>query len=874
MRHPPLLVLALFSLGSAACSDDAPPGTPAFESNCTVAEPGVEAKKTAGHQEDGSVILPGGRRISPSGRLLDVGGFPLAVRVLPQDGGRYVVVTDGGYGDEALRIIDLKATDPHQAIVAQHDYPRTSGSPHAPALFFGMALTKDGKRLYVSNGGHDPVADSVPTAQHYNPIDVFDLAGSPPKLVRNDPARIKLFFSVHDGGAPKQRLPAGITLSSDEKLLYVATQTDGSLAIIDLAPAVGSPGFGQEIGRAPLPGIGPYDVAVDEASHTAFVSMWGGQKVGQNRYVDGVAVVDVANPKAPLAAPALVMTGKGAEGELLVGSRLFVANADADTISVIDVAAKTVKSAPASLGALLGSSPNHIAVDEKAGRLYIANANENAVQVLDLTTLESKGRIPTAWYPTAVAVQADGGLVIASAKGLGLGPTDHEKGKNDFMQGTLQVVARPTELELIAGEKTVRDNLERPRHYQAELTCPASGEKRFPLPADEKSPTPIKYVFLIVRENKTYDAVLGDLEGTNGDPKLAIFGSHTAKGDITPNAHAIAKAFSNLDNFYANAEQSLQGHEWTTAAFSNDYTEKAWSSTWGRAYRPVGAFASGTYEHLPQPGSDTIWTHFDRFGVAYHNYGEIVNTAGALHLYDVSYPGVFFDTGTPDMIKIQYVLDQLNDPNFVLEPFSYIGLPNDHTVGTTPGKPTPESMVADNDEATGKFLDALSHSKYWASSIVFVIEDDPQDGGDHVEGHRSLCLVASPWVKRGHVSSVHTDDPALWRTINLLLGVPPMNLYDGNAAAMYDLFAAKPDLAPYTYIPRKVPAKLNTADAPFAAESSKIDFTLPDSAPLGRILWHAMRGTEPPWGAKASPREGSDDVAHRACCTSAIADDD
>ncbi len=843
--------IALCVVLAAGCSGEPPANNnpPEFQSNCTVAEPTAEAKLPAGKQTDGSVLLPGGRRITPAGRLLDVGGFPLAMRVLPGD--RYVVVTDGDFGDEALRIVDLQATDPHGAIVSSAAYPRTEQTPHAPALFYGMALTRDGKRLYVSDGGYDPVDDSLPPAQHYNTVDAFDIAGDPPQLTRNDAQQIKLYFSVSNGGAASPRLTAGLQLSSDEKLLYVATQTDASLAIVDLTPGMG---YGAEIGRAAIPGVNPYDVAIDEASHTAFLSLWGGSK--QNgKWVEGVVAVDVTDPMKPMAMMAPLATGKAAEAELLVGGRLLVANADADTISAIDLASKAVSSQPVMLGSLIGASPNALAVDAQANRLYVANANENAVVVLDLATLTPKGKIPTAWYPTAVTVLGDGTVVIASAKGLGLGPTDHEKGKDEYMQGVLTVLAKPSDADLTAGVQKVADNLTRPRQIEPKLTCPTDGEKRFPLRADVGSPTPIEHVFLIVRENKTYDVVMGDFAGANGDPKLTLFGAGaTPATNVTPNAHALAKQFVLLDNFYSNAEQSLQGHEWTTACFSNDYTEKAWSATWGRGYRPLGAFATGYFERLSLPGADTVWTHLDHAGIDYHNYGEITNASSVGHPYDVSYPGLFFNLGTKDVDKVAYIVSLLQDPTFVLEPFSYIGLPNDHTYGTQPGKPTPQSMVADNDEATGRFIDALSHSDYWKSSIVFIIEDDPQDGGDHVEGHRSPAWVISPWVKHGYVSSVHYDNPSLFRTIDLLLGVGPMNGFDGNAAAMYDVFATTRDDSTYTAIPRAVPEQLNSADAPLADQSMKIDFTRPDSAPLGQILWRAVRGVDPPWGAKPSPR--------------------
>jgi len=382
-----------------------------------------------------------------------------------------------------------------------------------------------------------------------------------------------------------------------------------------------------------------------------------------------------------------------------------------------------------------------------------------------------------------------------------------------------------------------------------QLACTGMPET-FPLPPTRGAPTPIEHVFFIVRENKTYDAVLGDLAGANGDPKLVLFGEQ-----VTPNLHALAQKFANLDNFYSNAEQSLQGHEWTTAGVANDYVEKAWGTTWGRGYRPLAAFATGPFEKLARPGSDTLWAHFDRGGLRYHNYGEITNATSGKIPYDVNFPGVFTNMERLDVDKVKYVIENAFADDFALEPFSYILLPNDHTVGTTPGRPTPQSMVADNDEATGRFVDALSHSKYWGRSLVVIIEDDPQQGADHVEAHRSPCIIVSPWVRRGYTSSVNHDVPSVMKLVMRLLHQPPLNIYDANAAAMYDIFTGKPDLTPYTFVPRKIPMATNSADAPMAAESAAIDFRQIDGAPLGRILWKAMRGkdAEPPWGPTDSP---------------------
>ncbi len=836
------LLLTLF----AGCSSGPGAGS-SFQSNCTLGAISDEARVPAGIKPDGTAILPGGRKLNPAGRLLTIGGFPLAMRVLPGD--RYAVVTDGAVGDEHLRIADLQAAAGADPVVSSVLYSYQFQSSSDPALFYGLALTKDGTRLYASEGGHDGAPASEPDlTKHYNPIDVYSITGSPPQLTRLDSQEIEMHFN----GTPtagQLRYPAGLALSDDEKTLYVACQGDGTMGIVDLTAGAT---YGQEVGRTPTLGFAPYGVLVDSATKMAYVSLWGGQLVGAHDFADGIVPVDVSIANAPMPAALPIPTGKSAEGLISAGGKIYVVSADADAISVIDPATHT--SAPTSThlddSGLIGSSPNDLAADLTNQRLYVANAGENAVQAFELGTMRPLGRIPTAWYPTAVTVLADGSVVIASAKGMGGAATDHDVGDqglgNTFMKGTLQVVPFPSESELQSGDATVRENLTRPHSVEVPLACTGT-PKKFPLPAEQAATTPIEHVFLIVRENKTYDSVLGDLEGTNGDPSLVMFGE-----DNTPNIHALARRFANLDNFYSNADQSIQGHEWTTGSISNDYVEKTWLTAWGRSTRPLSAYSTlgNNVDHLAAPGSKTIWLLLDAAGLLYHNYGEAVNIGGAKITLDRDYPGVFFGLGIPDVEKIGFVIDNINDKSFALEPFSYIGLPNDHTKGTDPGYPTPQSMVADNDEATGRFVDALSHSQYWATSIVFIIEDDPSGVGDHVEQHRSICVVASPWVRASYTSGVHYDNPSMWHTITLLLGTGSMNLYDANAAAMYDLFSTTPDLRPYTFLPRKIPVTLNAMDAPLAEESARIDWSRPDTADLGRILWKAVHGrdAEPPWG--------------------------
>jgi YVTN family beta-propeller protein len=825
-----------------------------FASNCTVDAPPVEAALPPGHLDDRSAILPGGRKVTPSGTLLDIGGYPIALRILPGD--RYAVVTDDAVKDQALLLVDLAAADPQKPIVSSHAYPIGAGGDHAPGLFYGLALAKNGQRIYVSNGGYDAVDDNQPLASHYNTVEVYDLMGAPPILVRNDALTIKLLFSK-SGNSFVQRLPSGLQLSADEQLLYVANQSDNSLAIVDLA---NGPTYGAEIATAALPGLAPYDVAVDDASHTAFVSLWGGMKQGMG-YVDGVVPVDVSNPRAPIAAAAPIATGKAAEAELLLAGKLYVANADGDTLSVVDTASRTIRTMPVTTSMILGASPNNLAIDPGSngnpGRIYVANANENSVSVLDLASLAVIGQIPTAWYPTAVGVRSDGGVVIASARGLGYGPFDGN-GYSERVAGLLQVMPRPDDATLKNGSQIVADNLDRPRALQAKVQCPPDATpatSSFPLPVAPGSPSPLKYVFFIVRENKTYDSLFGDLGIGNGDPSLMEW-----TDDVIPNARDLAKRFVLLDNFYSHAELSLQGHEWTTGCIANDYVEKGWGATedYGRGYRPDTAFTATSLGRLGYPGSDSIWVHLDKAGVAYHNYGEITNLLGAKTIFDPSFPGVYFNTSILDVTKVQYVIDNVLSSGDSLEPFNYILLPNDHTSATKTGSMQPQSMMADNDEATGRFVDAISHSPLWGSSLIVVVEDDPGSGGDHVEQHRTICLLASPWLKRGYHSSSMFDLGSVYRTMETMLGVPTMNVYDSHAAAFYELFSTTPDMTPYNYIPRQVPLVTNSADAPLADESNQMDFSQPDRYDLSRVLWKVTHGrdAEPPW--LSGPRRRSD----------------
>ena len=359
----------------------------------------------------------------------------------------------------------------------------------------------------------------------------------------------------------------------------------------------------------------------------------------------------------------------------------------------------------------------------------------------------------------------------------------------------------------------------------------------------------LPHVIVVVRENKTYDAYFGNLEledGTphgNGDPSLTLIPTEEIP-EIIPNTQELARQFVVGDNYYSLAEQSVQGHVLTTTGRTTDFVERSWLTTWGRGFWRFPP--QGVNDPLGYPEEGSLFDWLEESGVSVSNFGEVV---GARNVGPAAgYPGLVYNLNVEDVAKATWVNQQMQD-RCRLKTFTYILLPNDHTYGRRIGYPTPRSMIADNDAAVGLLIDGLSHSTHWPRSVVFVIEDDPQDGGDHVDNHRSPLLVVSPWVKRGHVASVHYNESSIYRTVSLILGLDPLNAYWANASPMYDAFTSTPDYTPYEHIPRRWPREANPADgSAMAAISQRWDFSKPDEQPgLSRLLWRHLRGSEPPW---------------------------
>jgi hypothetical protein len=530
-------------------------------------------------------------------------------------------------------------------------------------------------------------------------------------------------------------------------------------------------------------------------------------------------------------------------------------------------------------GAPLGSAPNALALSPDGRTLYVANAANNAVAVLDLDRPEKpiRGFIPTGWYPTAVATANDGTrLFIASGYGFGsIAPAGRGRSYSNRV-GVVSLLSTPDEAHLTAHTRQVMRNNRAPAAGKA-VAAPHESSRRFPIPMNRAEASPIKHVFYIIKENRTYDQVFGDLPQGNGDPALVQFGR-----EVTPNHHALAEQFVLLDNFYVSGDQSSLGHQWTDEAYANDYSHKYgnarndYAGTNPMAYAPTGF----------------IWDHARNHGRSVRNYGEFTQSAvspggatwtdiytawkektaavtigtrtrvaGVRDIMHPEFPG--FDMRITEQWRTEVFLREFrqfeengNLPNLVI-----MLLPIDHTNGTSPGYPTPRAMVADNDLALGRIVEAISKSRYWKESAIFVLEDDAQNGVDHVDGHRTVGLVVGPYARRKVVDSSLYTTISMFRTVEQILGLPPLNQYDLAAEPMFSAFTSQPDETAYEALPNRIP--LDEMNPPLQAtrglqhrlalESMKMDFDEPDAAPeelLNRVIWHSVKGYSTPFPSR------------------------
>jgi len=666
--------------------------------------------------------------------------------------------------------------------------------------------------------------------------------------------------------------------------------------------AVVEPASGRVVGKVNT-GIAPFGVVLDKAGATAWVSNWGGRvpREGDLTAPTGLApnadrvVVDKRGIAATGAVVRVDMTTLRATDSVPVGlhptalawdearQRLYVANGNQDSVAVVDTRGKRlVQTFPLQpfRRPVKGVAPTALALSADGARLWVACAGINAVAVLDATSGKIQGLIPTAWYPNHLALSPDGRF-LAVANLLGVGSGWREQPRQRFVhayRGSVAVIAVPEAAELAGYTTAVAEN------NHLEVGSPAVAERAaaarkaavaVPLRAGE--PSLIEHVVYIIKENRTYDQVLGDLQRGNGDPSLVMFG-----WDVTPNQHRLAEQFVLLDNFYATGGNSGDGHQWLTQANETDYC--MWPGYAGRSY-PFDGTDPIAYSH-----GGFLWDAALKTGKTVRVYGEYAGRLGETSsrqrsellerwrkgedftrqwrirapleplnaLLAENYPS--YSTAIPDVVRAQIFLADVKKweaegrmPNLVI-----VQLPSNHTRGTAPGWSTPKAMVADNDLALGQIVEALTKTRFWRRMAIFVVEDDAQNGVDHVDGHRTVALVASPYARRRWIDSTFYSQTSMVKTIELILGLPALSLFDLIATPMHASFTNQPDYAGYTAVaPQQSLFEVNPplqalrGEARRAAlDSMKMRFDVPDAAPsdrLNRILWHNVRGFEAPY---------------------------
>lgn len=757
------------------------------------------------------VRLPNGWHLSPAGSALPLGDLPLNMAVSPN--GKLLAATNNGQSVQSIQLIDVTG----EKIISNVVIPKS---------WYGLAFSADGKSLYAS-GGND------------NRILIYSVANS----------GLQLKDSISLGKPwPNRISPAGIAVDNAMNRLYVATKDNNSLYIIDLAT--------KQINKTIPLASEAYSCLLSPDKKQLYISLWGADKVAvfdtkQETLVGDIAVGD--NPNE------MLLTRNG--------SYLYVANANDNSVSVIET--KTRKVLEVLNAALYPSAPegttsNGLALSSDEKTLYVANADNNCLAVFDVSKrgfAQSKGFIPTGWYPTNVKVI---GKKIYVSNGKGFSSFANPNGPSPIrprgsvvrhagdstapkeveyigglMKGTLSIIPQPNEQTLATYSKAVYENT--PYSKDGELNAP--GEAGNPVPMKVGDASPVKYVFYIIKENRTYDQVLSDISGGNGDTSLLLFGRH-----VTPNLHKIAEEFVLLDNFYADGEVSADGHNWSTSAHATDYLEKNWPSSYGGR---GGDYPGEGKKKVANPKRGFIWDFCQRAGVSYRTYGEfaddgkpnIPSLEGHLCPYYADYNLSVRDTTRFGQWRHEF--DSLLAKNAVPR-FNSIRFGNDHTEGLRTGRPSPFAHVADNDLACGLFLEYLSNSPIWKESAVFIVEDDAQNGPDHVDAHRTTAYVAGPFVKRKFVDHTMYSTSSMLRTMELILGLPPMSQYDAAAMPMWRSFTAKPDHQSFRSVAANVDLnEKNTANNATAALSNTLDFRKEDTIPdllFSTIIWKAVKG--------------------------------
>lgn len=817
MRFVPALVL-LSVLSTSVVWGQRTGTAPAKPDAISAATPRV----LPGMQRSGLVQLPNQWSLKPAGKQLTIGDFPVNIVLHPHE--ETAAILHAGYGEHEIVIVDLAALK----VISRVAISET---------FCGLCFTPDGKMLYASGAGQEII--------HQYQYE---------KGYLHDHQQIRI-------AEPKEKfVPAGMSTSGDGRTLYVACAWGGTMAIVP----VDDPSKLRHVRFQPEDY--PYTTLPTKNGQRLYVSLWGRA---------AVAVVDLKmGPDSQVEKIEATWEVEPHPTEMLLSpdeSLLYVACANSNSVHVVDTqTGKTLEVIRSALYAQApnGSTPNSLALSPDGMVLLIANADNNNLAIIDVSErgrAKSLGFIPVGWYPTSVRFGGsgkDGKIYVSNAKGLMSksnrnGPTpgaDPPANVREYIaglfHGTLGVINSPSPTEMAKYTRTAFE-CSPLRENNEPVATPR--EANNPVPSKVGDASPIKHCLYIIKENRTYDQVFGDLPQGNGDPSLCIF-----PDKVTPNHHALAREFVLLDNFYVESEVSADGHEWSMAAYASDFVEKSWPLLYRGSREGKLKYPSEGAFKIAWPSSGYIWDRCKVAEVSYRSYGEFIaepakagggRTAKVPALeghFDPNFHG--YDLNYPDVKRAARFIEELQrfEKEGQMPRFTILRLPNDHTHGTAAGKPTPTAMVADNDLALGQIIEALSQTRFWKETAVFVVEDDAQNGSDHVDAHRTVALVISPYTKRGFVDSNMYSTASILRTMELILGLKPMTQFDAAALPMYHSFSAKPDLTPFKHRPAGVNLTAVNAKNAWGAELSRtFDFSKEDAADdllLNEVVWRSVRG--------------------------------
>ena len=785
----------------------------------------------------------GSQPISPThtaaAKRVAPGDTPLNLVETP-DG--FLISINSGYGAHYLQAYD----EQQNKVVGRIDFP---------SLWYGLAYVPGQKSLLASTGGQSVLM--IPFRE--------GMFGTPREMVFNG-----------------CELTAGIAIQDETTAVVLCDRSYETICFNFLT--------GKILHRVRV-GEFPYAVKV-LPGHRLAVTNWGQASVS---ILDGDSLTTLCTISVDShPSDILVLPGR---------RQLLVACSDSDLVSVIDLESMQeirrlkIQIPNSTVG---GGQPDALAFSPAAGKLFVAMAAVNAVAVLDLRAGEEPrldSLIPVGAYPTALLYSSRAHkLFIADGRNLVTGPSSPRQLDSGSNGGVVEPRRRPVpsappahthktdsgartdyigyllgggiealadaDLKTLVGHgRTLAQQV-----YSEALRELDAGDRDLirHFSANGNSQRPIRHVIYVIKENRTYDQVLGDMPEGNGAPDLVLFGQ-----SVTPNHHALARQFVLFDNFYVDGDVSADGHVWSTAASSTDYVNKLWPSFYARRlkYDFVGPDYDGDDDHdepLAIPKSGAIWDAAQKAGVSYRDYGEWC-------VDEDSHPGLtrchlrglkgHYDPRYVDGIGAVTDVRRIEEWEREFREFEKSGdlpqltvmhLPNDHTLGTRPGRPTPRAMVADNDVALGRLVEVVSHSRFWSQSAIFVLEDDAQDGPDHVDAHRSSLLIASPYVKHGAIEHAHFSTTSVLKTIEQILGLPGLTYFDDRAPSLLVDFQQQPVLEGYTALPAQIPLdEVNPPDAPGAKQSAGWDFSRPDRAPereLNRVIWKSVKGpnSEPP----------------------------